>query len=205
MCVEVLMKMYRWLTLVAAALISVLAPLNFAAASGAASATSPEPCAMRLSVELTPDVPNPRDLGFLSSLLSNHPDYQLTLQHQRDGSVIVLELAGPGPEYQCQNVIETMRRDARVLSVHVDSDELQTMSLVTAPAAAEEKSSIHFSHAGIASLFYWAAHNPSQAWRVMVPVEPDDAGGAYAHISARCAVIADARTGIAGCLTRYAR
>jgi len=32
---------------------------------------SPAVCNMRLSVELTPDVPNPVDLGFLSSLLSN--------------------------------------------------------------------------------------------------------------------------------------
>src|ERR1700682_2294944 len=107
MCVEALMKTYRWLTLVAAALLTVFAPVNFAAAGSPASAASPSPCAMRLSVELTPDVPNPRDLGFLSSLLSNHPDYQLTLEHEHDGSVIVLDLAGPGPEYQCQNVIET--------------------------------------------------------------------------------------------------
>jgi hypothetical protein len=198
------MKTYRWLTLVAAALITVFAPLSFAAASSAANAASPGPCAMRLSVELTPDVPDPRDLGFLSSLLSNHPDYQLTLQHQYDGSVIVLDLAGPGPEYQCQNVIETMRRDARVLSVHVDSGEMQAVSLVTAPTAAEEKSNIHLSHAGIGSL-YWAAHNPAQAWRVVFPVQPGDAGGAYAHISARCAVITGAPTGRAACSTQYAR
>jgi hypothetical protein len=204
MRVEVLVKTYRWLTLVAATLITAFAPLNFAAASDAAGAASPVPCAMRLSVELTPDVPNPRDLGFLSSLLSNHPDYQLTLQHQYDGSVIVLDLAGPGPEYQCQNVVETMRRDARVLSVHVDSGETEAVSLVTAPSAAEEKSSVHLSHAGIGSL-YWAAHNPAQAWRVMLPVQPGDAGGAYAHISTRCAIITGAPTGRAGCLTRYAR
>jgi hypothetical protein len=198
------MKTYRWLTLVAAALVTVFAPVNFAAAGSPASTASPSPCAMRLSVELTPDVPNPRDLGFLSSLLSNHPEYQLTLQHEHDGSVIVLDLAGPGPEYQCQNVIETMRRDARVLSVHVDSGETQAVSLVTAPTAAEEKSSIHLSHAGIGSL-YWAAHNPAQAWRVVLPVQPGDAGGAYAHISTRCAIITGAPTGRAGCSTRYAR
>jgi hypothetical protein len=198
------MKTYRWPTFVAAALVSVFAPLIFAAASSPASAASPSPCAMRLSVELTPDVPNPRDLGFLSSLLSNHPDYQLTLQYEHDGSVIVLDLAGPGPEYQCQNVIETMRRDARVLSVHVDSDETQAVSLVSVRAAAVEKSSVHLSHAGIGSL-YWAAHNPAQAWRVVLPVQPRDADGAYAHISARCALIAGAPTGRAGCLTRYAR
>jgi hypothetical protein len=38
------------------------------------------------------------------------------------GSVIVTELAGPGPEYRCRNVVETMRKDARVLSIHLDQD-----------------------------------------------------------------------------------
>jgi hypothetical protein len=204
MCVEDLMKAYRWPIPVAAALISVFAPLNFAVADSAAGAASPRACAIRLSVELTPDVPNARDPGFLSSLLSNHPDYQLTLRHQHDGSVIVLDLAGPGPEYQCQNVIETMRRDARVLSIHVDSDETEAVSLVTSPMSADDKSSMHLSHAGIGSL-YWAAHNPGEAWRVMLPVQPGDAGGAYAHISTRCAIITGAPTGRAGCSNRYAR
>jgi hypothetical protein len=43
----------------------------------------------------------------------------LTLRRQRDGSVIVLELTGPGPDYLCRNVIEAMRKDGRVLSVRV--------------------------------------------------------------------------------------
>jgi hypothetical protein len=75
---------------------------------------------MRLTVELTPDVPNPTDVGFLSSLLSNHSNYRLTLSQQRSDSVMVLELNGPGPDYRCQDVVETMRKDGRVLSVHVD-------------------------------------------------------------------------------------
>ncbi|TLY60496.1 MAG: hypothetical protein E6K52_10250, partial [Gammaproteobacteria bacterium] len=44
--------------------------------STAAAAAPPAPCDMRLSIELTPDVPNPGDLGFLSSLLGNHSGYQ---------------------------------------------------------------------------------------------------------------------------------
>jgi hypothetical protein len=87
-----------------------------------AAAQPPGPCDMQLSVELTPDVPDPRDLGFLSSLLSNHPGYQLTLRRQSNDSVIVLELTGPGPDDRCQNVIEAMRRDGRVLSVHVEQE-----------------------------------------------------------------------------------
>ncbi len=62
-------------------------------------------------------VPNPSDVGFLSSLLGDHTGYQLTLRRQRDGFVIVLELTGPGPDYLCRNVAEAIRRDGRVLSV----------------------------------------------------------------------------------------
>jgi hypothetical protein len=87
--------------------------------SNTAAAAPPPPCDMRLTVELTPDVPNPRDLGFLSSLLGDHPGYRLFLRREREGSVIVLELSGPGPDYGCQDVVEAMRRDGRVLSVHV--------------------------------------------------------------------------------------
>ena len=83
---------------------------------------SPAVCNMRLSVELTPDVPNPVDLGFLSSLLSNQAGYRLTLQGWRPGSVIVIELTGSGPDSRCQDVVEAMRKDGRVLSIHVDQE-----------------------------------------------------------------------------------
>jgi hypothetical protein len=92
--------------------------LSVVLGTNAAAAATPAPCDVRLSVELTPDVPNPGDVGFLSSLLGDHTGYQLTLRRQRDGSVIVLELTGPGPAYLCRNVVEAMRRDGRVLSVH---------------------------------------------------------------------------------------
>jgi hypothetical protein len=88
------------------------------------AAASPAVCSMRLSVELTPDVPNPLDVGFLSSLLSNQAGYRLTLLGSRPGSVIVTELTGPGPEYRCHNVLEAMRRDGRVLSIHLDPESL---------------------------------------------------------------------------------
>jgi len=83
---------------------------------------SPAVCNMRLSVELTPDVPNPVDLGFLSSLLSNQAGYRLTLQGWRPGSVIVIELTGSGPDSRCQDVVEAMRKDGRVLSIQVDQE-----------------------------------------------------------------------------------
>jgi hypothetical protein len=84
------------------------------------AAASPAVCNMRLTIELTPDVPDPLDSGFLSSLLNNKVSYRLTLLSQQPGSVIVTELVGPGPEYRCRNVVETMRKDGRVLSVHLD-------------------------------------------------------------------------------------
>jgi hypothetical protein len=90
--------------------------------AGYAAAASPAVCNMRLAIELTPDVPEPLDAGFLSSLLNNKVSYRLTLLSQQPGSVIVTELVGPGPEYRCRKVVETMRRDARVLSVHLDRD-----------------------------------------------------------------------------------
>jgi len=76
-------------------------------------------CERRLSVELTPDVPDPRDAGFLSSLLSNQVGYQLIFRGNADDSHIVMELIGPGPGYRCREAIQTMSRDARVISIHV--------------------------------------------------------------------------------------
>jgi hypothetical protein len=88
---------------------------------GSTAAVGDTECYLRVTVELTPDVPDARNEGFLSSLLSNHPDYRLDLLRVDDPSRIELELMGPGPEYLCQDVVETMRKDARVLFVHVDS------------------------------------------------------------------------------------
>ena len=88
------------------------------------ASASPAVCNMRLSIELTPDVPEPLDSGFLSSLLNNQVSYRLTLLGREPGSVIVTELAGPGPENRCRNVVETMRKDGRVLSIHLEQDSL---------------------------------------------------------------------------------
>jgi hypothetical protein len=98
----------------------ILATLTFAAlAGGNVAAADAAPCDVRLSVELTPDVPNPRDDEFISSLLNDEVDYQLTLLREASDSAIVLELTGPGPAYRCQTVIDVIRRDARVVSIHV--------------------------------------------------------------------------------------
>jgi hypothetical protein len=83
-------------------------------------APPPAVCSRHLSVELTPDVPNPRDLTFLSSLVTM-PGYQLAWRGQ-DGAIIEVELSGPGPEDQCRAVIAAMRKDSRVLSINVAHD-----------------------------------------------------------------------------------
>jgi hypothetical protein len=86
-------------------------------AAGSATADVPRTCLRRLAVQLTPDVPNPRNLAFLSSLLTE-PGFQLIWRGQ-NGSAIELELRGPGPDDECRAMIAAMRKDGRVRSITV--------------------------------------------------------------------------------------
>jgi len=124
------MKSYEQFTLAAARLIAVLAVLVPGAGS-AGEGASFAPCDMRVQVELSADVPNPSDAEFLSSLLSNHRDYRLTLQRQKPESAfpVTLDLTGPGPEAGCREVVDSLRRDARVVSI-----EVQPAASTTEPA-----------------------------------------------------------------------
>jgi hypothetical protein len=81
--------------------------------------TPPAACAFRLIVELTPDVPDVRSSGFLSSLLGDHPGYQLTLRHVIDDTHLDVLLYGPGPKRNCRDVLDGMRKDARMQSIQV--------------------------------------------------------------------------------------
>ena len=74
-------------------------------------------CARSFSVELTPDVPDDTDAGFLSSLLGDHPGFSLELLRERHGSVIDLTLTGPGPESACAKIVHDIGRDGRVLGI----------------------------------------------------------------------------------------
>jgi hypothetical protein len=154
---------------------------------GNIAAASPAVCDMRLSIELTPDVPDPLDSGFLSSLLNNQVSYRLTLLARQPGSVIVTELEGPGPEYRCRNVVEAMRKDGRVRSIRTtldlrspdlrsldaaDSDAAEAVTIAAAPSGLEENPDARPPLGGFASL-YWAARHPAQSWRVFFPVELD--------------------------------
>jgi hypothetical protein len=100
---------------------AVTAVVLLAVLCGPSVAAAENLCDARLTVELSPSVPRASDDGFLSSLLNNHFAYHLELLRQRDSSVIEVDLTGPGPSYRCENVIESMRKDARVESVRVES------------------------------------------------------------------------------------
>jgi hypothetical protein len=78
---------------------------------------APPQCSMRLSVEVTPDVPNPGNGAFISSLLGNHTDYQLYLLRVVDDTHVILRLQGPGPAERCQAVVDSIGNDGRVLSI----------------------------------------------------------------------------------------
>jgi len=148
--------------------IAGLVLLGFLGAQSAAAAPGGD-CDAQLPVELTPDAPDASDAGFLSSLLTNHPAYRLELLQQIDPSLVELELSGPGPGYLRLNVIETMRKDARVLSIHIDSAETPGALTASAPASAPELLGVPVSSQGIGSL-YWAAHHAGQAWKVLLPI-----------------------------------
>ena len=80
---------------------------------------APPSCALRLSVEVTPDVPNPGDGAFISSLLGDHAGYQLFLLQVVDDTHVNLQLQGPGPAERCQAVVASISNDGRVASVQL--------------------------------------------------------------------------------------
>jgi hypothetical protein len=102
----------------AAALAALLGALAARPVSADPPIAAPK-CSMRLSVEVTPDVPNPGDGGFISSLLGDHPEYQLFLLQVVDDTHVNLQLQGPGPAERCQAVVDSMRNDGRVASIDV--------------------------------------------------------------------------------------
>lgn len=140
--------------------------------AAAASPSDPQ-CAAQLAVQLTPGVPDARDSGFLGSLLNNHPTYRLDLLRQEDSTLIEVGLAGPRPANQCQTVVETIRKDARVLSIRVNPANLGNASVVGGEST---RGRVQVSEAGLGSL-YWAARHPHDAWRVLLPIRSGDSLG----------------------------
>jgi hypothetical protein len=127
-------------------LIALLAVLGPAAADAAVQAAPVTPCDLHLRVELSPDVPTPLGGAFLSSLLSNRAGYRLTLEWQEPESAFLfaLDLTGPGPEAGCREVVDSMRKDARVVSIEVRRDVTTTelpVSTAQRPGTAHTASS----------------------------------------------------------------
>jgi len=86
------------------------------AGASLAAAAAPAHCQVKLSVQLTPDVPNARDPGFLSSL-ADDPMFRLIWVRSTPTRVI-LQLVGPGPQYRCRNEMKRIERDGRVLKLN---------------------------------------------------------------------------------------
>jgi hypothetical protein len=65
-------------------------------------------------------------------------------------------------------------------AISADSDDAVAVTIV-APQLLPENSDTHLSLVGLGSL-YWAARHPTQAWRVLLPIQPDDGSDASADI-----------------------
>jgi hypothetical protein len=105
---------------IAAAVVGTGAAIVLLLAAPVASADAPmapPQCALRLSVEVTPDVENPADPGFISSLLGDNVGYQLFLLNRVDDTHVNLQLQGPGAMSNCRAVAKSMREDGRVSSI----------------------------------------------------------------------------------------
>lgn len=84
---------------------------------GAVFAAAPERCNVRLQIKFEPGAPNPRDPAFLSGLLAN-PLYSVRWIGGTD-TFAEYELAGPASDYQCENEVELIRRNANVIELKV--------------------------------------------------------------------------------------
>jgi hypothetical protein len=84
----------------------------------AAWADTPVQCDVHLLVHLTPDVPDLAAAGFLSSLLTN-PNFRLAVLGKSGDRDVAMELSGPGSAAACAQVIDGMRRDARIVSIEI--------------------------------------------------------------------------------------
>jgi hypothetical protein len=81
--------------------------------------TVPAACTLRFVATLSPDVPNPRDSSFVSSLLGDHGGYALYLEHVIDDTHLDMLLVGPGPRRNCRQVLDSIGKDSRIQSVNV--------------------------------------------------------------------------------------
>jgi hypothetical protein len=69
-------------------------------------------------------------------------------------------------------------QDLQQVAISADSDDAVTVAIAAAQLL-PENSGTHLSLTGLGSL-YWAAHHPTQAWRVLLPIQPDAGSDASA-------------------------
>ena len=82
-----------------------------------AKSAIPERCHARLLLQLTLDIPNPRDPSFLSALTAN-PLYEIVWVEGNDTTATV-DLFGPATDYHCEDEINRIRRDAHIMDLKV--------------------------------------------------------------------------------------
>jgi hypothetical protein len=78
-------------------------------------------------------------------------NYQLNWVRAGSGSQIVVELVGPGPDAQCRSVIQTMLNDGRVLSIHPDTQDRESVVLMLGVKEPELSSRFKISLTGLSS------------------------------------------------------
>lgn len=91
-----------------------------------AESAIPDRCHVRLLLRLTLDVPNPRDPSFLSALAAN-PLYEIVWVEGNDTTATV-DLIGPATDYQCEDEIRRMRRDAHIMDLKVLQPDSEKMA-----------------------------------------------------------------------------
>jgi hypothetical protein len=74
-------------------------------------------CRVRIEITLDPEVNDPRDPSFLSSLMGS-AGYQLKWV-QGDDSISIYDLSGPATDNGCANMIEQIGKSSAVTSVRV--------------------------------------------------------------------------------------
>ncbi|HEY4213622.1 MAG TPA: hypothetical protein VGM84_19245 [Steroidobacteraceae bacterium] len=160
--------------------------------STAVHAAEPPKCSLKLTVQVSAAVPDAHDDGFLSSLLSNNPAYRLDYLKRVDPSTVALELSGPGTEAKCQEVVASMRKDARISAIQAESEtDIAAISVAGARDQPVEVPRLRVAPTGVGSL-YWAARHPSEAWKILAPVSADDLPYTYLDMQGECHII---RTG----------
>ena len=87
----------------------------------------------------------------------------------------ICDLRGPGPAYECRAMIDKMLNDDRIVSTVSEPQEDSSISVKAPRAVSGDNSGVHISKTGLGAL-YQALSHPSGAWKIVLPVQPDEVG-----------------------------